>query len=73
MTMKHIAFVFALAGCGAMAACSTPTEITTTDGQTTVSSDKPQVDEDTGFVKYEKNGQEVQVNKSEVRDMKPVE
>jgi hypothetical protein len=24
-------------------------------------------------VKYEKNGQEVQVNKSEVRDMKPVE
>jgi hypothetical protein len=56
-----------------MAACSTPTEITTTDGQTTVSSDKPEVDEDSGFVKYEKNGQEVQVNKSEVRDMKPVE
>jgi len=73
MTVKKLAYVLALAGCGAMAACSTPTEITTTDGQTTVSSDKPEVDEDSGFVKYEKNGQEVQVNKSEVRDMKPVE
>ncbi|MDS1139109.1 YgdI/YgdR family lipoprotein [Pusillimonas sp. SM2304] len=72
MTFKKLLFVFAIAGTGAVAGCSTPTEITTTDGQTTMTADKPEINEDKGFVTYEKDGKEVQTNTSEVREIKEV-
>ncbi|MFT0548042.1 YgdI/YgdR family lipoprotein [Allopusillimonas ginsengisoli] len=72
MIVKKLVFACVLTSCGLMAACSTPTEITTKDGHTTMAADKPEVDEDSDFIKYDKNGQEVQMNKSEVRDMKEV-
>jgi len=73
MTFKKSLFVLAMVvGGGAMAGCSTPTEITTKDGQTTMTADKPEINEDKGFIEYEKNGAEVQTNTSEVREIKEV-
>ncbi|CAM5213138.1 Lipoprotein YgdI/YgdR-like SH3-like domain-containing protein OS=Castellaniella defragrans OX=75697 GN=HNR28_000991 PE=4 SV=1 [Castellaniella defragrans] len=56
-----------------LAACSTPSEVTTTDGQTTYTSDAPNTDRDDGFVTYQKNGHEVKVNKSDVKKIEPVD
>ncbi|MGB6103786.1 MAG: YgdI/YgdR family lipoprotein [Pusillimonas sp.] len=72
MTFKKLLFVVAIAGGGVLAGCSTPSEITTRDGQTTVTADKPEIDEDKGFITYEKDGKEVQTNTSEVREIQEV-
>lgn len=72
MTFKKLFFVVAIAGSGALVGCSTPTEITTTDGQTTTTADKPEINEDTGFITYDKDGKEVQRNTSEVREIREV-
>lgn len=56
-----------------LAACSTPSEVTTNDGQTTYTPDTPKTDTGDGFVTYEKNGREVKVNKSDVKKIEPVE
>jgi hypothetical protein len=74
MLWKKAVFVSMLAGCGALAACSTPSEITTRDGRTTYTTDAPQTDNDNGFITYKKkNGEEVKINKDDVKEIKPVE
>jgi len=55
-----------------LAACSTPTQVTTRDGQTTVAPDKPEIDDD-GFVTYKKDGQTVRTNKSEIKEIREVD
>lgn len=56
----------------ALAACSSPSEVTTRDGQTVTTADKPKIDEEKGFVTYEKDGREVQVNKSDVESIREI-
>lgn len=73
MFWKKMIFVSALAGCGALAACSTPSQITTRDGKTTYTSDAPNTDTDSGFITYDKHGEEVKVNKNDVKEIKPVD
>ncbi|WP_017522937.1 YgdI/YgdR family lipoprotein [Pusillimonas noertemannii] len=58
---------------GLLAACSSPHEMTTRDGQTIVTNDRPEVDEDKDFITYERDGAETRINKSEVRDIREVE
>lgn len=55
-----------------LAACSTPSQITTRDGRAIPTADKPEVDKDSDFVTYEKDGKEVQINKSEVQSIEEV-
>ncbi|SHI18630.1 YgdI/YgdR family lipoprotein [Pollutimonas bauzanensis] len=72
MTLKKLLSIVAIAGCGALAACSTPTEVTTVDGQKTMTADKPEINKKDGFVTYEKDGKEVKVNSAEVRSIEEV-
>jgi len=62
-----------LASSGILAACSSPSTVTTRDGQTDYTADAPKTDTDDGFVTYDKNGSEVKVNKSEVKRIEEVE
>lgn len=61
-----------LAGLATLAGCSSPSVITTTDGEKIMTADKPETDRDDGFVEYEQNGQERRVNRSEVRSIEEV-
>lgn len=72
MTLKTALLIPTIAACGIIAACSTPSEITTRDGQTTMTADKPTINEKDGFVTYEKDGKEVNVNSAEVRSIQEV-
>ncbi len=72
MMFKKPVLMLTLAGCAALAACSTPTQVTTRDGQTTVAPDKPEIDDD-GFVTYKKDGQTVRTNKSEIKEIREVD
>jgi len=62
----------ALAALTALAACSTPSQITTQDGRTIPTADRPEVDEDKDFITYEKDGREVQMNKSDVHSVEEI-
>ena len=62
-----------LASGGILAACSSPSTITTRDGQTDYTADAPETDTDDGFIRYEKNGSEVKVNKSDVERIEEVD
>jgi hypothetical protein len=74
MLRKTVIIAFALAGCGTLAACSTPHQITLRDGRTVYTADTPRTDEDTGFVVYKKrDGDKVEVNKTDVLEIRPVE
>jgi major membrane immunogen (membrane-anchored lipoprotein) len=73
MLMKKMGMMVALGGCCVLAACSSPSQVTTRDGQTTYTADAPDTDEDSDFVTYEKNGSEVKVNKSEIREIREVD
>lgn len=71
--MRNRLFIsMAVMACAGIAACSSPTEITTRDGQKTMSADRPEIDDKTGFVTYEKDGKEVQMNSSEIQSMEEV-
>ncbi|MCQ9617688.1 YgdI/YgdR family lipoprotein [Paenalcaligenes niemegkensis] len=72
MSLKASMAVAVLTAGGLLVGCSTPTEITTTDGQTVTSPDRPQVNDKDDFITYEKDGKEVRVNKDEVRRMEEV-
>ncbi len=72
MVFKKILCTLTIAGCGAIAACSTPTEITTRDGQKIMTADKPEIDQKDGFITYEKDGKEAKVNSSDVRSIEEV-
>ncbi len=54
------------------AGCSTPTEITTRDGQTVVAPDEPDLNNKDDFIRYDKDGKEVRLHKDEVRKMEEV-
>ena len=56
-----------------LAACSSPSTVTTRDGQTTYTADAPDTDTDSEFITYDKNGREVKVNKSEVKQIEEVD
>ena len=56
----------------AMAACSSPSQIHTRDGRSIPTADRPEVDEDSGFVTYEKDGREVQINQSDVQAIEEI-
>lgn len=56
----------------AIAGCSSPSQVTTRDGQTVTTADRPDVDKDKDFITYEKDGKEVQVNKSDVKSIEEV-
>jgi hypothetical protein len=72
MTLKKFLFALMVAGCGGIAACSTPTEVTTQDGQKTMTADKPEINSKDGFVTYEKDGKEVKVNSNNVKSIEEV-
>ncbi|MGB3836578.1 YgdI/YgdR family lipoprotein [Castellaniella sp.] len=71
---KQLSMILAMTAASlTLAACSTPTTVTTRDGQTTYTADKPDVDQDKDFITYEKDGHEVQVNKSDVKQIEEVD
>ncbi len=73
MSMTKPALAGMLATCCMLAACSSPSTVTTRDGQTTYTEDAPESDPDSDFITYEKNDREVRVNKSEVRQIEEVD
>lgn len=72
MKTKMALLSLSLAGLATLAACSSPSVITTTDGEKIMTADQPETDNDDGFVEYEQNGQEKRVNRSEVRSIEEV-
>lgn len=62
----------ALVSLTAIAACSSPSQIHTRDGRAIPTADKPEVDKDSGFVKYERDGREVQINQSDVQAIEEI-
>lgn len=72
MVSKKFLCALMIVGCGGLAACSTPTEVTTRDGQKTMTADKPEVNGKDGFITYEKDGKEVKVNSSDVQSIEEV-
>lgn len=73
MKVKMALLIAASSGLAFLTGCSSPHEMTTRDGGTIVTSDTPDVDDDEGFVEYERDGNEVRINKSEVREIKEVD
>lgn len=72
MKTHNLLLAIALTGCGAIAACSSPSVITTKDGEQIMTADEPEVDEREGFVRYETDGKDAQLNTSEVRSIEQV-
>ncbi|MDF7657643.1 YgdI/YgdR family lipoprotein [Erwiniaceae bacterium L1_54_6] len=51
-----------------LSACSSNYQLQTNDGRTIVTSGKPNIDEDTGLIKYEDaNGVKQQINRADVK------
>jgi len=73
MKLRTLLLVSAISALGTVAACSSAYEVKTRDGGSTVTSEKPEMDNDDGFVEYEKDGSTVQMNKSEVREIRKVD
>ncbi|HUH40507.1 MAG TPA: YgdI/YgdR family lipoprotein [Castellaniella sp.] len=73
MTTKIPALALALASGCLLAACSTPSTISTRDGRTDYTADAPNTDPDSDFVTYKKGGREVKVNKSDVTKIEEVD
>lgn len=71
MLVQRFLIAASLVSLGSLVACSTPTEVTTRDGRTITTPDKPDMDDD-GFVTYEKGGREVKVNRDEVESIEEV-
>ena len=54
----------------ALAGCSSEYIITTTDGQMLTTSDKPELDEDTGMIEFEdREGRKQQIPQAQVKQM----
>lgn len=70
--MNTKSLLLATSMAGLLAACSSPHEMTTRDGQTIVTNDSPDVEEDKDFITYERDGSQTRINKSEVRDIREV-
>lgn len=67
---KMTMFLAACMAVFSLAACSSNYVMHTTDGSSIVSSGKPNTDDSTGMISYkDANGNEQQINRSEVREM----
>lgn len=66
------AAALSLAAVAALGACSSPSQINTRDGRSIPTADRPEVDEDKDFITYEKDGRQVQMNKSDVHSIEEV-
>jgi len=73
MNPRYFLLAASVSVAGMLAACSSPHEMTTRDGQTIVTSDRPEVDDDNDFITYERDGTETRINKSEVREIREVD
>jgi len=73
MTKTILTFLAILASGSILAACSSPSTVTTQDGRTDYTADAPNTDTDDSFVTYEKGGREVKVNKSDVKRIEEVD
>jgi len=72
--LKQIPACLAIVAGGlVLAACSSPSTVTTRDGQTTYTSDAPNTDPDEDFITYDKGGREVKVNKSDVKQIEELD
>jgi len=71
MKLQKALFVMTVTASASLVACSTPTEVTTRDGQVITTPDTPDVDDD-GFVTYERDGSEVRINRDEVHNIREV-
>ncbi len=65
--------LMSLVAVGSLAACSTPSQVTTTDGQTTYTADAPDTESDVDFITYKKDGHKVKVNKLQVKKIEEVD
>lgn len=72
MYTRSLLLVASVSMFGLLTACSSPHEVTTRDGQTIVTGDRPKVDDDKDFITYERDGKETRINKSEVREIREV-
>lgn len=73
MSSLKLSEILAICFMFTLTACSTPSKVTTIDGQTVYTPDSPKTDTDDGFITYQENGHEVKVNKSDVKKIEPVE
>ena len=73
MNTKALLLVASVSVFGTLAACSSPHEMTTRDGQTIVTGERPDMDDDKDFITYERDGTESRINKSEVREIREVD
>lgn len=73
MNTRSVLLIASISMFGALAACSSPHEMTTRDGQTIVTGERPDVDDDKDFITYERDGNESRINKSEVREIREVD
>lgn len=71
MDFQKVFFALAVVASTSLAACSTPTEVTTRDGRVITTPDTPDVDDD-GFVTYERNDSEVRINRDDVHSIQEV-
>lgn len=69
---RHGLVAVSLAALAAVAACSSPSQIHTRDGRAIPTADRPDVDDDKDFITYEKDGREVQINKSDVHAIEEI-
>ncbi|CAM5550017.1 YgdI/YgdR family lipoprotein [Eoetvoesiella caeni] len=72
MISKKFLCALMILGCGGLVACSTPTEITTRDGQKIMTADKPEINRQDGFITYDKDGRKVKMNSSDVQSIEEV-
>lgn len=71
MNLHKLLLIAAVTSSATLAACSTPTEVTTRDGRVITTPDTPDVDDD-GFVTYEKNDGEVRMHRDDVHTMEEI-
>lgn len=71
---KHFLTVLAVSGLVfTLAGCSSNYVMHTNDGRTIVTQDKPEVDEDTGLIRYKDSaGLNQQINRMDVKDLTEV-
>lgn len=71
MKLKALAALFLVGSLGVLAGCSTPSVITLKDGRQIQTTDRPKLDADAGFYKFEQlDGRQTTINKDEVLTIK---
>lgn len=73
MSNIKLSEILAICAMFTLTACSTPSKVTTADGQTVYTPDSPKTNTGDGFVTYQENGHQVKVNKSDIKKIEPLE